>query len=79
MDCDIGSSSVARNIIGLVISYVTTLVVDLTFLIEAQEPEELPEYLLGAFTCIHMDTKKAVAPPPDVPAAGGADAASGDS
>lgn len=34
IDVDIGSSSVARSIIGLVLGYVTSLVVDLAILIE---------------------------------------------
>ncbi|XP_014499009.1 protein ENHANCED DISEASE RESISTANCE 2-like [Vigna radiata var. radiata] len=47
IDVDIGSSSVARSVIGLVLGYVTSLVVDLAILIEAKEESELPEYLLG--------------------------------
>ncbi|OVA16368.1 START domain [Macleaya cordata] len=47
IDVDIGSSSVARSIIGLVLGYVTSLVVDLAILIEAKEESELPEYVLG--------------------------------
>ncbi|WOL19397.1 protein ENHANCED DISEASE RESISTANCE 2 [Canna indica] len=47
IDVDIGSSSVARSIIGLVIGYITSIVVDLAILIEAKEEEELPEYILG--------------------------------
>ncbi|XP_050208638.1 protein ENHANCED DISEASE RESISTANCE 2-like [Mercurialis annua] len=47
IDVDIGSSSVARSVIGLVLGYVTSLVVDLAILIEAREAEELPEYVLG--------------------------------
>ncbi|KAF7839587.1 protein ENHANCED DISEASE RESISTANCE 2-like [Senna tora] len=47
IDVDIGSSSVARSVIGLVLGYVTSLVVDLAILIEAKEEEELPEYILG--------------------------------
>eukprot|EP00252_Welwitschia_mirabilis_P000858 TRINITY_DN10836_c0_g1_i1.p1 TRINITY_DN10836_c0_g1~~TRINITY_DN10836_c0_g1_i1.p1 ORF type:complete len:747 (+),score=140.44 TRINITY_DN10836_c0_g1_i1:155-2395(+) len=47
IDVDIGSSSVASSIIGLVLGYVTNLVVDLAILIEAKEESELPEYLLG--------------------------------
>ncbi|CAH9070358.1 unnamed protein product [Cuscuta epithymum] len=47
IDVDIGSSSVARSIIGLVLGYVTSLVVDLAILIEAKEEAELPEYILG--------------------------------
>ena len=34
IDVDIGSSSVARSVIGLVLGYVTSLVVDLGILIE---------------------------------------------
>jgi hypothetical protein len=37
MDVDIGSSSVARNIVGLVIGYVTGLVVDLAVLIQVSD------------------------------------------
>ncbi|XP_019197995.1 PREDICTED: protein ENHANCED DISEASE RESISTANCE 2-like isoform X1 [Ipomoea nil] len=47
IDVDIGSSSVARSIIGLVLGYVTSLVVDLAILIEAKEEADLPEYILG--------------------------------
>ncbi|CAO2191577.1 unnamed protein product [Urochloa humidicola] len=47
IDVDIGSSSVARSIIGLVLGYVTSIVVDLAILIEAKEEKELPEYILG--------------------------------
>ncbi|KAK9912735.1 hypothetical protein M0R45_036581 [Rubus argutus] len=47
IDVDIGSSSVARSIIGLVLGYVTSIVVDLAILIEAKEEADLPEYILG--------------------------------
>ncbi|KAJ7566821.1 hypothetical protein O6H91_02G120000 [Diphasiastrum complanatum] len=47
IDVDIGSSSVARGVIGLVLGYVTNIVVDLAILIEAKDEKELPEYLLG--------------------------------
>ncbi|KAB1199008.1 Protein ENHANCED DISEASE RESISTANCE 2-like [Morella rubra] len=47
IDVDIGSSSVARGVIGLVLGYVTSIVVDLAILIEAKEEAELPEYILG--------------------------------
>ncbi|KAJ7523493.1 hypothetical protein O6H91_18G051900 [Diphasiastrum complanatum] len=47
IDVDIGSSTVARGVIGLVLGYVTNLVVDLAVLIEAKDERELPEYLLG--------------------------------
>lgn len=47
IDVDIGSSSVARGVINVVLGYVTSLVVDLAILIEAKEEAELPEYILG--------------------------------
>ncbi|XP_020089742.1 protein ENHANCED DISEASE RESISTANCE 2-like [Ananas comosus] len=47
IDVDIGSSSVAKSIISLVLGYVTGIVVDLAILVEAQEERELPEYILG--------------------------------
>ncbi|KQJ95415.1 protein ENHANCED DISEASE RESISTANCE 2 isoform X1 [Brachypodium distachyon] len=48
VDVDIGSSIVANAIVHLAFGYVTTLTVDLAFLIESQAESELPERLLGA-------------------------------
>lgn len=48
VDVDIGSSIVANAIVHLAFGYVTTLAVDLAFLIESQTESELPERLLGA-------------------------------
>ncbi|KAM0026202.1 putative START domain, protein ENHANCED DISEASE RESISTANCE 2, START-like domain superfamily [Helianthus debilis subsp. tardiflorus] len=58
IDVDIGSSSVARSIIGLVLGYVTSLVVDLAVLIEGREENELPEYILGTVRLnrVRLDT-----------------------
>lgn len=58
IDVDIGSSSVARSVIGLVLGYVTSLVVDLAILIEANEETELPEHLLGTvrLSCLELDS-----------------------
>ncbi|KAL8152605.1 hypothetical protein V2J09_010365 [Rumex salicifolius] len=58
IDVDIGSSSVARGVIGLVLGYVTSLVVDLAILLEAKEESELPEYLLGTvrLNCLRLDS-----------------------
>ncbi|CAA7022914.1 unnamed protein product [Microthlaspi erraticum] len=47
IDVDIGSSAVARSVIGLVLGYVTSLIVDLAILIEGKEETDLPEYILG--------------------------------
>ncbi|XP_021850565.1 protein ENHANCED DISEASE RESISTANCE 2 isoform X2 [Spinacia oleracea] len=58
IDVDIGSSSVARSVIGLVLGYVTSIVVDLAILIEATEETELPEHLLGTvrLSCLRLDS-----------------------
>ncbi|XP_047307749.1 protein ENHANCED DISEASE RESISTANCE 2-like isoform X2 [Impatiens glandulifera] len=62
IDVDIGSSSVARSVIGLVLGYVTSLVVDLAILIEGKEEAELPEYLLGTVRLnrVRLDTAQAL-------------------
>nr|XP_019707974.1 LOW QUALITY PROTEIN: protein ENHANCED DISEASE RESISTANCE 2-like [Elaeis guineensis] len=58
IDVDIGSSSVARSIISLVLGYITGIVVDLAILIEAKEEKELPEYILGTVRLnrVRLDT-----------------------
>ncbi|OIW18617.1 hypothetical protein TanjilG_13369 [Lupinus angustifolius] len=61
IDVDIGSSSVARGVIGLVLGYVTSLVVDLAILIEAKEETELPEYILGTVRLNRLKLESAVA------------------
>ncbi|POO03616.1 hypothetical protein TorRG33x02_008210 [Trema orientale] len=48
VDVDIGSSMVASAIVHLAFGYITTLTVDIAFLIESQTESELPERLLGA-------------------------------
>ncbi|XP_061990763.1 protein ENHANCED DISEASE RESISTANCE 2 isoform X2 [Rosa rugosa] len=60
IDVDIGSSSVARSVIGLVLGYVTSIVVDLAILIEAREEEELPEYILGTVRLNRLKLESAV-------------------
>ncbi|XVE53694.1 hypothetical protein DITRI_Ditri03aG0023200 [Diplodiscus trichospermus] len=60
IDVDIGSSSVARSVIGLVLGYVTSLVVDLALLIEAKEKAELPEYILGTVRLNRVRLESAV-------------------
>ena len=48
VDIDIGSHMVANAIVHLAFGYITSLTVDLAFLIEGQSEAELPERLLGA-------------------------------
>ncbi|KAK9940117.1 hypothetical protein M0R45_016791 [Rubus argutus] len=57
---DIGSSTVARGVVSLVLGYLNNLVIEMAFLIQANTPEELPEYLLGTCRLNHLDASKAV-------------------
>lgn len=62
VDVDIGSSAVANGVLGLVFGVVTTLVVDMAFLIQANTYDELPEQLLGAARLSHIEPSAAVYP-----------------
>lgn len=55
VDVDIGSSMVASAIVHLAFGYITTLTVDLAFLIEGQTESELPEQILGAVRFSDLD------------------------
>ncbi|KAG8644597.1 protein ENHANCED DISEASE RESISTANCE 2 isoform X2 [Manihot esculenta] len=57
---DIGSSTVARGVVSLVLGYLSNLVIEMAFLIQANTAEELPEYLLGTCRLNHLDASKAV-------------------
>ncbi|KAH6804025.1 Pleckstrin homology and lipid-binding START domains-containing protein [Perilla frutescens var. frutescens] len=57
---DIGSSTVARGVVGLVLGYLNNLVIEMAFLIQGNTPEELPEILLGTCRLNHLDAAKAV-------------------
>lgn len=64
IDVDMGSSTIANAILHLALGYVTSVAVDLAFLIESQTEEELPENLLGAVRIAHMEIGSAVAMEP---------------
>ncbi|KAG7950201.1 hypothetical protein I3843_13G099900 [Carya illinoinensis] len=57
---DIGSSTVARGVVSLVLGYLNNLVIEMAFLVQANTPEELPEYILGTCRLNHLDAAKAV-------------------
>ncbi|CAN6462197.1 unnamed protein product [Victoria cruziana] len=57
---DIGSSTVARGVVGLVLGYLNNLVIEMAFLIQGNTPEELPEFLLGTCRFNHLDIAKSV-------------------
>lgn len=61
IDVDMGSSTVANALLHLALGYVTSVAVDLAFLVESQTEEELPERLLGAVRIAHMEIGSAFA------------------
>ncbi|KAH6804427.1 ENHANCED DISEASE RESISTANCE 2 [Perilla frutescens var. frutescens] len=62
VDVDIGSSTVANGVLGLVIGVITTLVVDMAFLVQANSTDELPERLIGAVRVSHIELSSAIVP-----------------
>ncbi|KAI4314550.1 hypothetical protein L6164_027446 [Bauhinia variegata] len=62
IDVDIGSSTVANGVLGLVIGVITSLVVDMAFLVQANTTDELPERLIGAVRVSHIELKSAIVP-----------------
>ncbi|XP_054808597.1 protein ENHANCED DISEASE RESISTANCE 2-like [Prosopis cineraria] len=62
IDVDIGSSTVANGVLGLVVGVITTLVVDMAFLVQANTTDELPERLIGAVRISHLELSSAIVP-----------------
>lgn len=62
IDVDIGSSTVANGVLGLVIGVITTLVVDMAFLVQSNTVDELPERLIGAIRVSHIELSSAIVP-----------------
>ena len=60
LDIDVGSSTVARGVVNLVLGYLNNLVIEMAFLIQGNTAEELPEFLLGTCRLNHLDAEKAV-------------------
>lgn len=57
---DVGSSTVARGVVSLVLGYLNKLVIEMAFLIQGNTEEELPEVLLGTCRINHLDASKSV-------------------
>lgn len=55
IDVDISSSHLASAILHLALGYVTAVTIDMGFVVEAVEEEELPERLVGAVRVAHME------------------------
>ncbi|KAH9687034.1 protein ENHANCED DISEASE RESISTANCE 2-like [Citrus sinensis] len=62
IDVDIGSSTVANGVLGLVNGVITTLVVDMAFLVRVNTTDELPERLIGVVRVSHTELKSAIVP-----------------
>jgi len=54
VDIDVSSSQAGNSLFYLTSSYARHLVIDLTFLIESQEQDELPERVMGGVRCINF-------------------------
>ncbi|OIV96451.1 hypothetical protein TanjilG_09878 [Lupinus angustifolius] len=70
IDIDIGSSAIANAILHLALGYVTSVTIDMGFVVEAQAEEELPEKLIGAVRVCQMEMSSATvvdAPPLQTP------------
>lgn len=59
IDVDIGSSAIASAILHLALGYVTSVTIDMGFVVEAQAEDELPERLLGAVRVCQMEMSSA--------------------
>lgn len=60
VDYDVGSSTVATNVVNLLLGYSRNLIIDLAFVIEAQSVLELPERVLGTVRLDSIDLRHAV-------------------
>ncbi|KAJ7958460.1 protein ENHANCED DISEASE RESISTANCE 2-like [Quillaja saponaria] len=59
IDVDMGSSAIANAVLHLALGYVTSVTVDMGFLVESQTEEELPERLIGAVRVCQMEMSSA--------------------
>ncbi|CAK9190399.1 unnamed protein product [Sphagnum jensenii] len=62
VDIDIGSSTVANGVLGLVFGVITSLVVDMAFLVQGNSMDELPERLIGSVRVSHLELLSAISP-----------------
>ncbi|XVF35712.1 hypothetical protein REPUB_Repub18cG0169800 [Reevesia pubescens] len=59
IDVDIASSAIASAILHLALGYVTSVTIDMGFVVEAQTESELPEKLIGAVRVCQMEMSSA--------------------
>jgi len=55
LDVDVGSSSVARNVVGIAIGYSKAIEVDMALCLQGNEESELPEVIFGGCKCRRVD------------------------
>ncbi|XP_022133494.1 protein ENHANCED DISEASE RESISTANCE 2-like isoform X2 [Momordica charantia] len=60
VEIDVGSSTVARGVVNLVLGYLNNLVIEMAFVIQGNTQEELPEILLGTCRLNHLDAAKSI-------------------
>lgn len=58
IDVDVGSSKVGGGILSMVKGQAASLEIEISFLLEGQTEDELPERLLGGLRLIHVDMSK---------------------
>ncbi|KAK6927693.1 Protein ENHANCED DISEASE RESISTANCE 2, C-terminal [Dillenia turbinata] len=59
IDVDIGTSAIASAILHLALGHVRSVTIDMGFVVEGQEDEELPEKLIGAVRICQMEMESA--------------------
>ena len=59
IDVDVSTSTIARNIVGMMKDASKNLVIDLGFVLQGEKEEELPEVLMCGCTIVYIDTSKA--------------------
>ncbi|XP_007011658.2 PREDICTED: protein ENHANCED DISEASE RESISTANCE 2-like [Theobroma cacao] len=59
IDVDIASSAIANAILHLALGYVTSVTIDMGFVVEGQTENELPEKLIGAVRVCQMEMSSA--------------------
>ena len=52
---DVGSSAIAKHTTGLAQGFSKQLIVDMAYCLEGKEEDELPEVLMGGFSCKYVD------------------------
>ena len=61
---DVRSSSIARGAAGLIVSALKNVVIDMCFLFEGRDEEELPERVWATWRASRLDLDRAAIPPP---------------